>query len=328
MIPARIALACLSALLVFGLWQARLSPPPLPSPRDGDVALFRAVVDRVRSGAHYYEAMNIELRRLGYPTASVFNWRPPATFILLAQFEAAVHVLMVLLGATAIGFTAFTFRNSPPLLTISSVLLSAGAALLPTIPSDGLFLPETWAGTFLLLSVLTQFAGFTRVSVVCAITAACARELALPYVFASLGLAAYGKRHEEVRWYIIGLVVFAIYYGSHVYTASSYIRMGDLAHKSSWIAFGGWAFVVRTVGMGGWFLLLPLWTAAVGAVVVLAALWAPATGHLKMVVITYMLGFCIVGQPFNNYWGLMTGPTWGLAIAYGLRGLHRLIRSA
>jgi hypothetical protein len=80
--------------------------------------------------------------------------------------------------------------------------------------------------------------------------------------------------------------------------------------------------------MGGWFLLLPLWAAAGGAVLILASLWSPADVRLKIVVVMYLAAFCVVGHSFNSYWGLMTGPTWGLAAVYGLGGLHRLTRDA
>ena len=84
--------------------------------------------------------------------------------------------------------------------------------------------------------------------------------------------------------------------------------------------------MVTTVATGGWHLLLPRWTAAVGATVILASLASPADPHLKAMVVTYLAAFSIVGQSFNNSWGLLTGPAWGLASAYGLLGLTRLWR--
>jgi hypothetical protein len=239
-----------------------------------------------------------------------------------------MHLLMLVLAALAMALTILVFRNAPPLVTILAILLQIGGAVIPAIPTDGLYMPEAWAGIFLLLSVLGYTLGAMPFAVCCAVAAICARELALPYVFACLGLALYERRLDEVGWYALGLCVFAGYYGIHAVVAASHIQAGDMAHTSSWIAFGGWQFVVRTVGMGGWYLMLPWWMAAVGAVVVLASLWGPADRHLKTMVLMYLIGFCIVGQSFNTYWGLMTGPTWSLAMVYGLLGLSRLLRAA
>ena len=48
-----------------------------PGRGEGDTALYRAEVDRIRAGEGYYEAASAELVQRGYPTASVFNWRTP-----------------------------------------------------------------------------------------------------------------------------------------------------------------------------------------------------------------------------------------------------------
>ena len=325
---SRLALAFLLGLLVLGLWQLRTPVHTKISPHGNDVVLFRTVVDRMRTGESYYSAMNAELRHRAYPTASILNWRPPATFFFLARVPGAVHAAMLLLSVTALALTVYVFRGSSALLTITATLMMLGGAVLPAMPSDGLYMPETWTGIFLVLSILAYTAGAVRFAVCCAILAACARELALPYVLASLALAVQGRRTDEVRWYLIGLCAFAAYYGAHAVAAISQMQPGDMAHRSSWIAFGGWKFVVRTVAMGGWYLILPLWTAAVGVVLVVAGLWGPADRHLKIMVVGYLGGFCIVGQSFNTYWGLLTGPAWALATVYGFIGIHRLVREA
>ena len=325
---ARLVLLWLLAMLFAGLWQAKAPVPTRTSPHGGDVFRFRVVVDRMRTGEGYYDAMRIELLRRGYPTASVFNWRPPATFLLLAKAPRISHALMVSLAALALLLTVIIFRNAPPLITIVAIVMQIGFSAIPAIPMDGLFMPELWAGMFLLLSILTHTLGAFRLAVCFAVAAVCARELALPFVLMGLGFAAQARRWDQVRWYAWGLAVFVAYYLAHIVLAVSHIEPGDMLHKGSWIAFGGWRFVVRTVAMGGWFLMLPGWVAAVGVVVVLAALWGPADRHLKAMIAVYLSAFCIVGQTFNTYWGLMTGPAWGLATVYGLIGLHTLIHAS
>jgi hypothetical protein len=94
------------------------------------------------------------------------------------------------------------------------------------------------------------------------------------------------------------------------------------------VTYNGWPFVLNTIGMGGWYLVLPAWAAAFGAIPILASLWSTADLRLKLLVAIYVAAFCFVGHSFNGYWGLMTGPSWGLASVYGLDALHRLATRA
>ena len=140
--------------------------------------------------------------------------------------------------------------------------------MLPFLPSDGLYLPELWAGIFLLLSVLFYALGAVGPAVCFAIAAICARELVMPYVCFSLVLALRERRMQEIRWYAAGLSVFAVYYVAHVVAARAHIYPGDMAHTFSWLSFGGWPFVVSTTALGGWHILFPRWTGAIGALLV------------------------------------------------------------
>ncbi len=321
----RLILTSLVALLVLGLWPptGRVTPASTKT-RDGDLALFRAVISRVRAGEPYYPSMNTELRQRDYPTASLFNWRAPVTFLLVGHAPLMMRGLMVCLAAAAIVGTVMVFRKGSPALLLVAVLLQIGGVILPLAASESLYMPETWAGVLLLLSVLAYTLGAVRSGVIFAIAAVCARELVLPYVLLSLVLAVQARRSTEVRWQLAGLGLFAVYYTTHALSASAYIMPGDLKHQS-WIAFGGWPFIVSTVGMGGWLLLLPRWAAAIAAVVVVASLFSPADRHLKCAVAAYFVAFAVVGHSFNAYWGFVTGPAWALATVYGVIGTRRLI---
>jgi hypothetical protein len=320
-------LAFLAVLLAIGLWYPAAPPLNPKSVPGGDIVLFRAVVDRMRAGEPYYETMRDELRKGGYPTASIFNWRPPATFVLMAWNPAAVHIVMFGLGLVAVIATVQVFAGQPAFVRLVAVFLSLGAAALPFLPIDGLYLPELWAGILLLLSVLAYSLGAVRLAICCAVAAACARELALPYIVVSLALAGRERRSLELRWYAGGLTLFAGYYIAHVLAARAHIHPDDMAHTYSWVTFSGWRFIVTLTAMGGWHILLPRWTGAIGAVLVAASIWSPAERHLKIMAATYLSLFCVIGQAFNNSWGLLLGPTWGLASAYGVLGLKQLLRA-
>jgi hypothetical protein len=328
MMRSRLILLCLAGLLAVGLW---VPPAPPPNPKTvpgGDIVLFSALAERLSTGAPYYETMREELRQRGYPTASIFNWRPPATVILMAKAPSVVHVVMCGLGILAFMGTVWLMRGRSVTVQLGAAVVALGSAVLPFLPISGLYLPELWAGIFLLLSVLAYSIGAVRLAAGAAVLAVFAREIAMPYVLVSLAIAIKERRMQEIRWYLGGLAMFALYYGVHIVSARQYIRPGDMAHTYSWIAFQGWPFVVSITAVGGWHMLLPRWTAAIGAVLMIASVWSPADRHVKIMAVTYAALFCVVGQAFNNSWGLLTGPSWGLATAYGILGLQQLVRSA
>jgi hypothetical protein len=95
------------------------------------------------------------------------------------------------------------------------------------------------------------------------------------------------------------------------------------------VQFGGVPFVLGTIGFSGWFAALPSWGVAIGCALIVAALWAPrASPQLRGAIIAYMTFFAVVGQPFNQNWGLVTAPAWALACGYGVAGLRRLLAAA
>ena len=76
--------------------------------KQGDIENYSRVVDRLRSGEDYHQALHEELLAGGYGTRSVFNWRPPFYLSLIALFPseewaraalAALAVLGLGLGA-------------------------------------------------------------------------------------------------------------------------------------------------------------------------------------------------------------------------------------
>src|SRR5687768_12519898 len=104
-LQARVILFVLAAALVWGVWR------PLPrhgatlAPERTDSAHYAAIVSSVAQGQSYYAALDTGLRARGYPTGSVFNWRPPTLTMGLAR---APIVMWVILGLLTIGVVAGT----------------------------------------------------------------------------------------------------------------------------------------------------------------------------------------------------------------------------
>ena len=102
----------------------------------------------------------------------------------------------------------------------------------------------------------------------------------------------------------------------------------DPAQPISWIQFGGLRFLLSTIRFGGWLLVMPWWVGPVALVLLVASLWSQAPVHLKAAVVTYVVFFCIVGQPMNRGWGLLTAPTFAPAYGFGVFGVKTLWSAA
>ena len=74
------------------------------------------------------------------------------------------------------------------------------------------------------------------------------------------------------------------------------------------MVFGGWPFILNTAQMNPFLLLIPAWISAI--IVPIALLGLLRGGKLfeiriSCIVFLYMAAFCVVGRPFNDYWGLI-----------------------
>ena len=95
------------AVTLSPLSSSNLGPHPNEA---GDVALYRAEVDRIHRGEGYYQAAAAELTARGYPTRSVFNWRTPLPVWLLGKMPAVV-LGKALLGALALALMLMAFES-------------------------------------------------------------------------------------------------------------------------------------------------------------------------------------------------------------------------
>ena len=317
----------IAILLLFGLQSVHsgsnattLQQAP---PNKGDAALFRSVVLRMQGGERYYDAMAFELRADSYPTASVFNWRPPGMFLLLARAPGAMRVLAFLLTALAVIGTVRLFGRASAPVHIGAGILQVGAvgALLT---DSGRYMPEPWSGALILLSVFAYIAGRPTAAVLFGVLAVFARELALPYAVVCFLLAVAAKRSRETALWTLGLAAFSVYYTLHAWQAIAHMPADGLAHPS-WLTTAGLPFLISTVRATGWYLILPEMAALLALALMVASLNTGMAPQAKGFVAAYMVTFALIGHPFNGYWGLLTAPVWALATIYGLTGLHNLL---
>jgi hypothetical protein len=308
---AALIFAVLTFTIGYGLISYQSIVETDPTIKKGeDLRCYRQIVERIHGGEEYYEAAGSELRSRGYPTRSVFNWRLPTLAWLLGHLPNlnAGKVLAITLAFTTliVWVGALKKEGSFAQILVGTFFL-LGPAIYGLLPE--VFLAhEFWAGTCITLSLVAYARGWRIVAIAFGLFALFLRELTLPFICIML-VASYleGRRLETLVW-LIGIVVFVIILAVHSATVSSLIQEGDLAQKEGWIVFGGWSFVLRTAHMHPYLYIAPPWATAVLLPFILLGLagWRGLFGsRVALTAGLYILSFCFVGKPFNQYWGMM-----------------------
>jgi len=286
-------------------------------PGQGDVALYRAEVDRIHAGEGYYQSASAELHERGYPTRSVFNWRTPLPMWLIGQLPAAEWG-KVALGGLALAlilaaFAALSREQSGNLRRPVACILLLTGPLLPCILGDIFVMPVLWAGVLMGLSICAYGVNRPGLGVAAGLAALFCRELALPYCLLAVALACWNKRRGELLAWAVGLAAWLAFYGLHCMQVAELIQPGDRAHRGSWLQFGGAGFVIATAQMNAYLLLLPQWVTAlylVAALFGLAGWHTPLGLRVGLTACLFAVAFAVVGHEFNQYWGALVSPLW------------------
>ncbi len=299
----------------------------------GDVALYRAEADRIRTGVGYYQAASVELQSRGYPTKSAFNWRTPLPMWLIGVLPNPVlgkAVLCALALLTLLLTFDWLAREGGTWTSVVGIGSLCGA-FFPCLLGDLFYMPVLWAGVLLLLSLALLAGGRTRLGVVAGTTALFVRDLAGPFVVVMLGLALWRRRYREAVYWALGLLAYGVFFAWHIANVAALQTAGARVQEASWVQFGGLAFVISTMQMNGWLLLLPQWVAAIYLPLALLgfASWRGlAAERATMAAAAYAILFGFVGQDFNQYWGSLIAPIMCLGIAWSMPALNDLLRVA
>ena len=317
----------LGTLLVIGLRNLeRLSPGQYAV--GDDAALHLASITRIGNGEPYYRVVGDELRTRGYPSAAVPNWRTPLHYSFVARIglpasRAALFscaLLAILLGSIAL-HPRFRFAG----LVAAMALVGT---MLPVLwrPDRAVLFAETWAGVLIALSLAAYHLRWFGAGAGLAIGSVFFREIAFPYALVCGLVALRAGRGHEVRLWIVGAIVYAAYFAGHVILTSTAIQAGPNLPAQSWLRFLGWPFVLQTVWVSGWTLILPYAATPIVGVLALAGLAAARIApQLSWSLFLFTVLFFMVGQEFNYYWGWVTAPLWTYALFYAYEGGARLL---
>ena len=300
--------------------------------RDDDLALYDAIIARVRRGEHYYPAALSELRARSYPVRPGFAVRLPT----LAVAGAAIGPMgQMIAGLALLGALAFAWRKrlgeepgGIPIRNIGAALITAGALLL--INPEYRVLHEAWAGTLVALSLALHRPGKWGSALVIAAGAIAVRELALPYVLLMAALAGWRRDGREAAAWIALVAIYALLLAWHLSIVAALTGPVDLAGPG-WLAWRGFAGFIGNVVLSSPLELLPQWLAGPLVIAMLIG-WAgwrsTAAGAAGLFIAGYAQAFMIAGRANNFYWGLMIVPMLAGGLALAPRSIASLWRSA
>jgi hypothetical protein len=290
------------------------------APADGsDLRLYRRVVECVHAGEDYYEAAGREMRAAGYPTGSIFNWRPPLYAWLVGLFPTPTwaQVVLGIIALVAMFLACALMGREGGIGRVAAGILPLVGALYWCIDGDAFLSQELWAGILIALSICLFAQDRWRLGLATGLSALFLRELALPYCLICLLSAWRQRRGEETIIWLIGVILYAVCMLLHGMAVRDRILPADRVH-ASWVQFGGAAFLLLTCRMNAYLFNAPLWLSAVYLPLALLGLaaWRGWTGaRLALTAGVYVAAFAVVGQPFNDYWGLMNAPLLAFGIA-------------
>lgn len=334
---AALVLAILIVSILYGLAVCRPIPNLQGNQANGeDLKCYQAIVAKIQAGGSYYSAAGYELRRMGYATASIFNWRLPLLAWFLGRLPSLktgqAIVFLLAAGTLFLWLKVFQHSKYTSAQIVFGGLLLTGPLIYSVIPGPFL-MHEFWAGTLIALSLALYAHGWGCTSLLPGLAALFLRELALPFVIVMTILALIeGKRREALLW-LVGITIFGMELFIHWSIVSKLITESDKAMNGGWIAFGGWPFVLNAAQMHPFLILAPAWLAAIVLPISLLGLIGQRTpGGIRIActVGVYILAYAIVGRSFNTYWGLMFAFIMpiGLLQAIGvLKGLFKQSRN-
>jgi hypothetical protein len=279
----------------------------------------------MRAVAGYYTAAHQVLMADNYGTTSVFNWRTPAWAELLARLPS-IRWAQGLLAGLAMFSVLLIYRmvrhDGGPIIAAATVVALATNLAGLGIPESIVF-TEVCAGIIILFSVSAYGNGWRMLGAFAAIAALFIRELAGPYLLICMWLALREKQWKELKFLIVGLVVYTVYFAWHWMMVTQQLGDADRAYNAGWLQFGGLKFILETAQFNGLFSIISLrWTALLLPIALLGFVAWPKGIRSGLFVATYLVLFAVIGKPFNTYWGalftpvLMLGPAWGCFAIY------------
>ena len=318
------------ALVAWGLVAGPSTPSYEVDPSTGngghhDIELYREIANRVAARGNYYQVALPLQNEWNFPTSPVATVREPLeawTVAALGATGAQILLLVLLVMAFVAMLARLEKAASNRFEWYGSILLLVLTATSFLVPG-ALYLHECWAMTLILLSLAVRTDRRWWPAVVFGLAAVMFRETALLYLGTMGAVALFQKRWAEVAGWATGALAWFGFYLWHIHEVALAQVSAPLT-APSWLAFGGWRFVVSSVRFSTGLVLAPYWLAAVLVPLALAG-WLFARGPVAMragvTAAAFSLVFLVVGRDINLYWGLLFAGALIPGLAFVPRGV-------
>lgn len=295
-----------------------------------DIELYREVASRVAAGGNYYRVALPLQNEWNFPTNPVATVREPLeawTVAALGATGAQTLLLGLLLGAFVAMLSRLEKAASNRFEWYGSILLLVVTATSFLVPG-ALYLHECWAMTLILLSLAVRTDRRWWPAVVFGVAAVMFRETALLYLGTMGIVALLQKRWSEVAGWATGGLAWLGFYLWHMHEVAL-AQVASPLSAPSWLAFGGWPFVVSSVRFSTGLVLAPYWVAAILVPFALFG-WLVARGPVALraglTALAFSLAFLVVGRDINLYWGLLFAGALLPGLAFVPRGASFVVR--
>ena len=305
-------------------------------PRDTDLALYDAVIERVAAGEGYYEVVVEAQRARDFPVRPGLAVRLPTLATVSAWLGPAGLLAAAALLVLATLWAWWRKLGADPLMAdkrlVAIVLLAIGifSGFKPTYFA----LHEAWAGVLLALSfgLHRRDGEQTRCfgAWIAAAAALAIRELALPFVLLMGALALYRREWREGAAWAVLAALFALGLWLHLSQVAALTSPADPA-SPSWLALRGLAGWTESVSLTTILYRLPGWLAGPLAVLPLLgwAAWNARAGLFGLCLFTgYALLLAIGGRENNFYWALIVVPAYFVGLVLVPRAFATLMERA
>ena len=204
------------------------------------------------------------------------------------------------------------------------------AALAISIPASQVVSHEAWSGVLIFIALLARTDRHWIVSVIFCLGAALVRELMAPVLVMMLLLALRDRRRIESITWTISILCVAAFYIAHASAVRAVTLPTDLSSES-WVATGGWRFVLLCMQDGT---LFTVFSPKVTAVAVPFALlgWCswkhPIGTRVALFLGAYVVAFMVIGRTNNSYWGMLLAPFVPVGLLFAIPSVKVLYRRA
>lgn len=306
---------------------------PVERPRDRDLAVYDAVIARLRQGEPYYDVVMEEHRKAGFPVKPGFAVRlPTLAWLATALGDTGLTLAAFALFAAVVWAWWRRLAAEPGLagqVAFGTALILCGAVL--GLNRYFFVLHELWAGMLLALALALYRPGERWVwPLALAALALAIREQVLPFVLLAGALALWWRNwREAAAWGLLAaLFVAALLLHHHL------VALRTLASdqpSAPWLVLRGLSGWLSNIVLSSNLRFLPHWLA--GPLVVAMTFgwiaWRSRLGTFgALLFLGYGLAFMIAGRPDNYYWGAVVAPPMFLGLAFVAPGLRSLWQAA